>query len=182
MLSLIEDISIDFPSHFILSLIDVFKDTATRDKLIFLSAIMRLFHHFSVSFLESPYFPVMCVIDAATIRQNEAQLKLRRPQIETMTPPVSTAPSSSAGGVTFKAIMAQLVHMNARLDTLSDELCHVNTYVGRNARRQAVMGGFTVASSPSPPASKDESDDGTDNDDADEDDGASLPGDNEMST
>ena len=111
MLSLVEDISIDFPSHFILSLIDVFKDTATHDKLIFLSAIMRLFHHFFVSFLESPYFPMMCAIDVTTIRQNEAQLKLRRPQIETMTPLVSTAPStsapsSSAGGVTFKAIMA----------------------------------------------------------------------------
>ena len=37
LLSLIEDLSIDFPSHFILSLID--KDSATRDKLIFPSAI-----------------------------------------------------------------------------------------------------------------------------------------------
>ena len=44
------------------------------------------------------------------------------------------------------------------------------------------MGGFTIASSPSPPAFKDESDDGSDSDDADEDDGASLPSDNEMST
>ena len=35
LLSLLEDISIDFPSHFILSLIDVYRDMATRDKLIF---------------------------------------------------------------------------------------------------------------------------------------------------
>ena len=35
------------------------------------------------------------------------------------------------------------------------------------------MGGFTIASSPSPPASKDESDDGSDNDDADRNNGAS---------
>ena len=35
LLSLIKDISIDFSSHFILSLIDVYKDTATHDKLIF---------------------------------------------------------------------------------------------------------------------------------------------------
>ena len=41
LLSLLEDISIDFPSHFILSLIDVYKDTTTRDKLIFPSAITR---------------------------------------------------------------------------------------------------------------------------------------------
>ena len=35
LLSLLKDISIDFPSHFILSLIDVYRDMATRDKLIF---------------------------------------------------------------------------------------------------------------------------------------------------
>ena len=46
LLSLIEDLSIDFPSHFILSLIDVYKDMTTRDKLIFPSAITRLLHHF----------------------------------------------------------------------------------------------------------------------------------------
>ena len=53
LLSLLEDLSIDFPSHFILSLIDVYRDTATRDKLIFLSAIMRILCNFSVSYLES---------------------------------------------------------------------------------------------------------------------------------
>ena len=50
------------------------------------------------------------------------------------------------------------------------ELCQVNTRVGRITRRQAVMGGFTVASSPSPPAFEDESDDGSGSDDANEDD------------
>ena len=44
------------------------------------------------------------------------------------------------------------------------------------------MGGFTVASSPSPPAFEDGSDDGSGNDVADEDDGASSPNDDEMST
>ena len=44
------------------------------------------------------------------------------------------------------------------------------------------MGGFTVASSPSTPASKDESDDGSSSDDADEDNGASSPSVDEMST
>ena len=79
MPSLLEDISVDFPSHFILSLIDVFRDTTTRDKLIFLSTITRLLRHFSVSFLEFPHFPMMCAIDAATVRWSEAQLRLRRP-------------------------------------------------------------------------------------------------------
>ena len=43
----------------------------------------------------------------------------------------------------------------------------MNTCVGHIARRQAIMGGFTVASSPSPPASEDESDDGSSSEDAD---------------
>ena len=78
--------------------------------------------------------------------------------------------------------MSQLVCIDARLDTLSDKLCQVNTHVGRIAQWQAAMGGFTTYTSPSPLASKDESDDGSSNDDADEDDGASSPIDDEMST
>ena len=78
--------------------------------------------------------------------------------------------------------MAKLVRMDARLDTLNDELCQVNTRVSRIARRQAVMGGFIIASSLSPPTSKDESDDGSGSDDADEGDSASSPSDDEMST
>ena len=57
-----------------------------------------------------------------------------------------------------------------------------DTRVGRITRRQAIMGGFTIASSLSPPTSEDESDDSSDIDDADEDDGASSPSDDEMST
>ena len=187
LLSLLEDISIDFPSHFILSLIDVYKDMVTHDKLIFPFTTTRLLCHFFVSYPESTRFSVMFVINAATVRRSETQLRPRRPRTETTTPPASStpstsAPSSSAGGVTLKAIMAQLVHMNAYLDTLSDKLCQVNTRVGCISRRQAIMGGFTIASSPSPPASKDESDDCYGSDDADEDDGASLPSNDKMST
>ena len=72
--------------------------------------------------------------------------------------------------------------MDARLDTLNDELCQVNTHVGCITRQQTIMGGFTVASSPSPPTSEDESDDGSDSDDADEDDGASSLNGDEIST
>nr|POE57626.1 hypothetical protein CFP56_39380 [Quercus suber] len=72
LLSLLEDISIDFPSHFILSLIDVYRDTTTRDKLIFPSAITRILRHFSVPFPISDHFHVMCAIDAAIVRQSKA--------------------------------------------------------------------------------------------------------------
>ena len=78
--------------------------------------------------------------------------------------------------------LTQLVFMDARLNTLSDELCLVNTRVGRITQRQAVMGGFTVVSSPSPPAFEDESDNGSDSEDDNEDDGVSSPSDDEMST
>ena len=44
------------------------------------------------------------------------------------------------------------------------------------------MGGFTVASFPSPPASKDESDDGYNSGDANKDDDDGSPSDDEMST
>ena len=187
LLSLLEDISIDFPSHFILYLIDVYKDTATYDKLIFPLAITWTLRHFSISFPESPHFTVMSAIDAATVKRSEAQLRPRQPQTETATPLASTAPStsahsSSAGGVTLKAIMAQLVCMNAHLDTLSDELYQVNTRVGHITGQQVVMGGFTVASSPSPLASEDESNNGSSSADANENDDASLLSDNKMST
>ena len=35
LLSLLEDLSIDFPSHFITSVLDVYQDMTTHDKLIF---------------------------------------------------------------------------------------------------------------------------------------------------
>ena len=67
LLSLIEDLTIDFPSHFILSLIDVNKDTVTRDKLIFPSAITRIIHHSSISYLKYAHFTVMCAISVVTV-------------------------------------------------------------------------------------------------------------------
>ena len=68
LLSLLEHLSIDFPSHFILSIIDVYKDLATCDKLIFLSTIMRILRHFFVPFPLSVHFSIMGVIDAAIIK------------------------------------------------------------------------------------------------------------------
>ena len=41
--------------------------------------------------------------------------------------PSTFAPSSLTSDVTLEAIMAQLQCMDACLDTLSDELCQVNT-------------------------------------------------------
>ena len=79
LLSLIKDLSIDFPSHFILSFIDVYKDTATHDKLIFSLAITQLLRYFSISYLESPHFTFMCAIDATLVKRSIAQLCSRQP-------------------------------------------------------------------------------------------------------
>ena len=73
--------------------------------------------------------------------------------------------------------MAQLQHMDARLDILFTELYQVNVRVGRIAKWQATMGGFALEASPPPPPpmasdSEDEDDDdGDDNDASNNDDG-----------
>ncbi|KAL0016878.1 hypothetical protein SO802_003947 [Lithocarpus litseifolius] len=48
--------------------------------------------------------------------------------------PSTSAPSTSAGDVTLDVIMVKLQRMDAHLDALTDELCQVNTSVGRIAR------------------------------------------------
>ena len=71
LLSLLEHLTIAFPFHFILSIIDVYRDTVTRDKLIFPSAITRILHHFSVPFPVFYHFHVMRAIDVAIVKQSE---------------------------------------------------------------------------------------------------------------
>ena len=86
--------------------------------------------------------------------------------------------------------MAQLQHMDARLDTLSTELYQVNVHIGRIARRQAIMGGFSPEASPPPPSvasdsdfeDEDEDDDDGDDDDASNDDDGDASSTDEMST
>ena len=48
LLSFLKDLSINFPSHLITSIIDVYQDTVTHDKLIFPSTITRILQHFSI--------------------------------------------------------------------------------------------------------------------------------------
>ena len=83
--------------------------------------------------------------------------------------------------------MAQLPHMDARLDTLSIELYQVNVHVGRITRRQTTMGGFAPEATPSPPPpvasdSEDEADNDSDDDDASDDDDGDASSIDEMST
>ena len=91
LLSLLEHLTIDFPSHFILSIIDVHLDLASRDKLIFPSAITRILRHFSVHFPFYDHFTIICAIDYATIKCCEAQFQSW--QSDSTTPSSHSAPS-----------------------------------------------------------------------------------------
>ena len=75
LLSFLEHLTIDFPSHFILSIIDVHLDSASCNKLIFPSAIARILGHFFVHFLAFDPFTFMCAIDYATVKRSEAQFR-----------------------------------------------------------------------------------------------------------
>ena len=77
LLFLLKHLTIDFPSHFILSIIDVHLDSASCDKLIFLLAITRILRHFSIPFPSSDHFTVMCAIDYTTVKRSEAQFRSR---------------------------------------------------------------------------------------------------------
>ena len=108
LLSLIEHLTIDFPSHFILSIIDVHLDSTSNDKLIFPSAIMRILRHFSVYFPFSNHFTVMCAVDYAIVKRSEAQF--RSQQSDSTAPssrsaPSASTPSSSSSNETLEDIM-----------------------------------------------------------------------------
>ena len=75
--SLLENLIIGFPSHFILSILDVYRDLTSHDKLIFPLVITRIICHFSVPFPVSDHFNFMCAIDAATVKRSEAQFRSR---------------------------------------------------------------------------------------------------------
>ena len=73
----LEHLIIDFPFHFILSIIDVYLDSASCDKLIFPFAITRILCHFSVLFPSSDHFTVICAIDYSTVKRSKAQFRSR---------------------------------------------------------------------------------------------------------
>ena len=111
LLSLLEDLSIDFPAHLITSILDVYLDIVTCDKLIFPSTITCILRHFHISIPDSPFFTTMGAISAGSIQRSEAQLQSKRPRMETTnlaapTAPSTSAPSPLAVGVTLEAIMA----------------------------------------------------------------------------
>ena len=130
LLSLLEHLTIDFPFHFILSIIDVHLDSASHDKLIFPSAITRILRHFSVPFPSFDHFTVMCAIDYTTAKRSKNQFWSLQSNsaassshsTQSHYAPSASAPSSSSGDVSLGDVMAQLQCMDACLDTFFMEL------------------------------------------------------------
>ena len=115
LLSFLDHLTIDFPSHFILSIINVHLDSASRDKLIFPSTITRILRHFSIPFPSSDHISIMCAIDYAIVKRSEAQFRSR--QMDSAAPSSHSAPSrftpsasapSYSGDVSLRDVMACL--------------------------------------------------------------------------
>ena len=142
LLSLLEHLTIDFPSHFILSIIYVHLDLMSRNKFIFPFATTRILCHFSIPFPFSDHFTVICAIDYAIVKRNEAQFRSRQSDSATLSSHSASscfAPSTSAPSfsddMSLGDVMVQLQRMDACLDTLSTELYQVNVCIGCIARR-----------------------------------------------
>ena len=82
LLSLLEDLSIDFSSHMIISMIYIYQDIATHDKLFFPSAITRILTHQHITIPSSPFFYTMDAISKESIQRSEALLVTKRPLVE----------------------------------------------------------------------------------------------------
>ena len=188
LLSLLENFSIDFPSHMIVSMIDIYRDIATHDKRIFPSTITCILTHLHITIPSSPLFYSEGAISKESIWKSDVQLVAKRPHVEPTLAqqeeaafrvardaayafrPASSSTSSSSFGVeaSLVAILNQLQHMRADfgccLDHLSDEKCQIYTKIGRITQRQSRLGSFSP--SPSPKPAEDSSDGGEDDDDA----------------
>ena len=115
LLYFLEHLTIDFHFHFIHSIIDVHLDSASRDKLIFPFAILRILFHFFVPLPMSDPFTSMCAIDYAIVKCSEAQFRSQQTDsaLSTYSTPSrsarsASAPTSSTSDVSLGDIIAQL--------------------------------------------------------------------------
>ena len=114
LLSLLKDLFVDFLSHFITSILNVYHDMATRDKLIFPSR--GSFATSPSSFLTLLISPLWVPSASVLFNRTRPSFQLKRPWTKTTdhadlaapssSTPSTSAPSSSVAGVTLEAIMA----------------------------------------------------------------------------
>ena len=72
LFSLLEGLSIYFPSHLIVSMIDIYQDIATRDKLIFTSAVKCILTHMHILIPSTSLFSIMGAVSWEFIRRSDA--------------------------------------------------------------------------------------------------------------
>ena len=155
----------------IVSMIDIYGDTVTRNKLKFPSTITCILTHLHITTPSSPLFQTMGAISKESIRRSDVQLAAKRPYVKptpaqqneatfhategaakdatyASQPSSSSTPSSYGVKASLAAIMDQLQHMHdncgSHLDHISDEMCQMNTRIGRIAHRQSCLGGMLI--------------------------------------
>ena len=167
LFSLLEGLLIDFPSHMIVSMIDIYRDTTTRDKLIFSSIITLILTHMHVPI---PFAPLFSMRRTATqlaskakqsheestfTYQEEADIRVAEDAAYASRPFSSSASSfSSRVEASLVAITDQLQLMRAdfgsRFDHLTDEICQMNTRIGHIVCQPSRIGGFAPSPSLDP--------------------------------
>ena len=189
-----ESLSILFLSHMVESIIDCYRNTTTRDKLIFPTAITCILTHLHVTIPPSHHFYVMGAISKKFIWRSAMQLAAKVPWVEpsdtvlenpttpSSRPSSSSAPSSSSRAtISLADITKQFHHMRANfgshLDHLIDKMCQMNTRISSIAHRQSRLGGFAPLPSLELVEESSSSNGGNDDDDA-----SSSEYDDEMTT
>ena len=81
LVSLLEGLSIDFPSHMIVSMIHINQDKL-HNKLIFLSAVTCILTHLHIPIPSTSLVSCICVISKESIRRSDAQVATKRPRME----------------------------------------------------------------------------------------------------
>ena len=81
LVSLLEGLSIDFPSHMIVSMIHINQDKL-HNKLIFLSAVTCILTHLHIPIPSTSLVSCICVISKESIQRSDAQVATKRPRME----------------------------------------------------------------------------------------------------
>ena len=79
LFSLLAGLFIDFHSHMIVSMIDIYQDIATRDKLFFPLAITRILTHMHISIPHPALFSCMGAISRESLLKSTTQLVAKWP-------------------------------------------------------------------------------------------------------
>ena len=121
LLSLVKGLSIDFPSHMIESIIDCYRYTTTRDKLIFPSAITHILTYLHILIPSAPHFYIKGATSKESIWRSAVQLATKQPWVDpfdsALVDPValSSRPSSSSAFSSLSRVIVSLADIMEQL-------------------------------------------------------------------